>query len=146
MGPGPGVFWLGGWAGLRVELDVTAKRRINAPVGNGNPLPVIALTELYPTLLCRDSTVCNSLKFDTQNRSCNFAYQQISFPHLPIYCHESSQGGKVRAKILFCPNPLCSNRSIRGPWGMTEGTQQTGIRHREDEQNTQMGKGQTEKG
>jgi hypothetical protein len=31
---GPDVFWIGGWAGPRAELDVTVKRRINPHIGN----------------------------------------------------------------------------------------------------------------
>jgi hypothetical protein len=70
----------------------------------------------YPTLLRRHSIACNSLKFYTQNRRCNVANQLIWFPHLHnVNCQETNQGGEVTVKLLFYPNPLSSNRSIRGP-------------------------------
>jgi hypothetical protein len=53
------------WVGTKAELKVTAKRRINAPVGNWNPLPVIAPTRvilLYYAATAQLATLWNSIR------------------------------------------------------------------------------------
>lgn len=107
-----------GWVGGRdPERSLTWQPKEESMLLSGIEIRCQSLPwQSYPTLLRRDSKDCNSLKFDTQNRRCNVVNQLMWFPHLHnVNCQETNQGGEVTVKLLFYPNPLCSNRSIRGP-------------------------------
>jgi hypothetical protein len=93
VGGGHGVFRIGQWAGLRAKPDVIAKRRINSPAGNRNPLPVAALTELSYFITSREHHVqLSEIRYAEPPLQQLCLAADIAPPLQNINCQKTNQG------------------------------------------------------